>query len=1177
MAYAPLNSVHMMVPFLSSRVAKVTLFLANISLGFGLGSLAFSTSSFLLSGLSRHNVHPSSPVNITNINNFTNAPFWDPDGGTPLPEAVRFFIDLPSIHAPEFFQSVFNAFMFLNNPQSGATKLNILIECIMEGNRTRSLRDSFLLGPNYTMQEILKLLTEAVENFEAQSGTGEEGPSVIATRARVVNVSSAPQPESIPFTADPANVQWKKDVKADRKASKRPTLTLTAVQQLDSKIENLNTNLTTGFSQVVKAIKEQPSANNITSPLGVNWTPIIQGVLTGVAQSFGANVSFPSAAQTPGEVQLKSSSSLPPVNLEPILNRLNEMESKITNIESTLDKTIKELTKVTNDQIMATNNNVNNLTSQIELLAENITKVNDSLSKTNSQVAILFEAITSKDSKGNNNNGSSSNGTNSSGGGVSPQTAPTGPKEIRPGVPIISRHNTTSYEEAVNFLQQHEFELGPQAPEFKNTSNFDPFIHNEIDDDSDSEEDNIIQQERNNILEKGPPTELVEYMGSAKPLEQKVDFKNKIVTADLEAIITPEGLNEVYMAAWYNETNSNIFYLDPETLDKDQFLTHFWLDLIKNNEGRICYFHNYGGYDSIISLPQLLNCQPGLSFKPIMKDGELMCLEVLQETTKLITIKDSIRILPSSLSKLAKDWKVETLKDHFPHYFYLTDIKSTLLYEGIIPEYKCFEPKRTSPEDYEGMQKMFKDSTWSFLEVSKTYIMSDCKALYQVLIKFFESVLAKFPIDPTLSLSAPSTAFKIWRTVQLPWVGKNIADFSNTSWDTYLRQSYNGGIVDVYKFHLTTKGYYYDVNSLYPTAMCEPMPVGTPTKVDSNLWGQNFFGFIDTTVQAPANEYLGLLSIKFQGRLICPGGTFRGLFFSEELKFALAHGYKIIKIHNLIQFQKGGVFQNLILKLNDMKIQAQVQGQPTIRNLAKLLMNSMYGRFGMHTNLEQTAILNSLDYLKYTEVFAIISELIFGDYNLIHYKLKTDIGGVLKSNKLIKEYNTNIKQRTNVAIASAVTAYSRMIINKYKLKALDLGATLYYSDTDSMVIDRELPSTLVDSAKLGLLKLEHTVKEGIFALPKVYYLRTEDNKEIFKAKGYPKTLTRQNYIDLINEQHVTNLTINKWYRSLKDSTVQIRREQPYEIRYLFTKRRRTGYNSTLPLTLDYPQKEGVSL
>ena len=164
-----------------------------------------------------------------------------------------------------------------------------------------------------------------------------------------------------------------------------------------------------------------------------------------------------------------------------------------------------------------------------------------------------------------------------------------------------------------------------------------------------------------------------------------------------------------------------------------------------------------GGYDSILSLPYLLECLPGLSFKPIVKDGEIISLEILQGTTRLLTIKDSLKVLPGSLSKLAKDWKVETLKDHFPHYYWNDSIQATLRYVGQIPPYECFESKRTSKKDYEGMVELFKNTPWSSIEVSKTYIMSDCKALFQVLIKFFETVRGEFPINPINSISAPSS------------------------------------------------------------------------------------------------------------------------------------------------------------------------------------------------------------------------------------------------------------------------------------------------------------------------------------------------------------------------------------------------------------------------------------
>uniref|UniRef100_U9UR54 DNA-directed DNA polymerase n=1 Tax=Rhizophagus irregularis (strain DAOM 181602 / DAOM 197198 / MUCL 43194) TaxID=747089 RepID=U9UR54_RHIID len=58
-------------------------------------------------------------------------------------------------------------------------------------------------------------------------------------------------------------------------------------------------------------------------------------------------------------------------------------------------------------------------------------------------------------------------------------------------------------------------------------------------------------------------------------------------------------------------------------------------------------------------------------------------------------------------------------------------------------------------------------------------------------------------------------------------------------------------------------------------------------------------------MRAPANEYIGLLPIKLQGRLICPGGTFSGLFFSEELKFALENGYQLLEMKLAYSFKRG--------------------------------------------------------------------------------------------------------------------------------------------------------------------------------------------------------------------------------------------------------------------------------
>jgi hypothetical protein len=51
------------------------------------------------------------------------------------------------------------------------------------------------------------------------------------------------------------------------------------------------------------------------------------------------------------------------------------------------------------------------------------------------------------------------------------------------------------------------------------------------------------------------------------------------------------------------------------------------------------------------------------------------------------------------------------------------------------------------------------------------------------------------------------------------------------------------------------------------------MPVGLPRLINPTSYSDSFFGFVDANVKSPIDEYIGLLSIKHQGKLICPAGT----------------------------------------------------------------------------------------------------------------------------------------------------------------------------------------------------------------------------------------------------------------------------------------------------------------
>lgn len=346
--------------------------------------------------------------------------------------------------------------------------------------------------------------------------------------------------------------------------------------------------------------------------------------------------------------------------------------------------------------------------------------------------------------------------------------------------------------------------------------------------------------------------------------------------------------------------------------------------------------------------------------------------------------------------------------------------------------------------------------------------------------------------------------------------------------------------------------------------MCNSMPVGMPKLVNltvKEFLDTDFYGFVEATVTAPVNEYIGLLPIKIKGRLVCPGGRFNGLFFSEELRFALANGYEILEIRRAFSFKRGvNTFLQLITQLNDMKITAQQNKQATIRNLAKLLMNSMYGRFGMHPTFTSHHIWTQQQIKGITKAWMIENRIPLGEFELVTTILNKEWILETQGEKGLRKQLENQGNKTNVAIAAAVTAHSRIIINTFKLEALNQGLELFYSDTDSLVLNGPLPEKFIDSAALGKLKLEHVIKEGIFVMPKVYYLEDEDGNVVSKAKGYSGKLNKAQYLDLL-EGNTLHLEVTKWSRSLKNTYVQILRNQPYDLTFSFNKRKRIFENN----------------
>lgn len=102
---------------------------------------------------------------------------------------------------------------------------------------------------------------------------------------------------------------------------------------------------------------------------------------------------------------------------------------------------------------------------------------------------------------------------------------------------------------------------------------------------------------------------------------------------------------------------------------------------------------------------------------------------------------------------------------------------------------------------------------------------------------------------------------------------------------------------------------------------------------------------------------------------------------------------------------------------------------------------------------------------------------------------------------------------------------------------------LYYSDTDSFVIDRPLSSDLVNK-ELGSMKLEHTISKAVFLAPKVYSFITTDGETITKIKGVSqdivKNLTFEDMESLLIADSSLELTQDKWFSKINSGTINVK-------------------------------------
>lgn len=493
--------------------------------------------------------------------------------------------------------------------------------------------------------------------------------------------------------------------------------------------------------------------------------------------------------------------------------------------------------------------------------------------------------------------------------------------------------------------------------------------------------------------------------------------------------------------------------------------------------------------------------------------------------TKHYTIHDSFKLLPMSLSKLSKGFNVE---------------------HGKLDLWKAVQERY--PNQYKDivdfLDRCDKDNPL-YLE----YLGYDVMALYEVLEVLME--IAGLPQrDFVKRISTASLSRYLFQT---GYKGQQFkGEFSNQTdyeklcsykWyydletEDFIRETYCGGRTEVFKPRLETKGFHYDVNSLYPHVMKNggEYPIGKPDFTDRPALAEQMYrdwqeygaglGFVNCRVFIP-NQPIPPLPVKM-GKLTFPCGEVFGSWTYEELDYAEKNcGVQILEFYAAVHFkQTYPVFERFVECFYQLKEEGSRTKNEPLRTLAKLILNVGYGYTGMRRD-DKTS-LDSIENAHKHERITFMNE---------------DTGYIEIPTEIKAEY-------IQVQVASYVTSRARLVLLKALRDIVNRGGNVYYCDTDSVVCDIPMNPDLVDPDRIGFWDLESTPERGLFLRPKVY-TEIHEGDTLVKFKGVSRETQEQ-------------LDFN-FYESMYSDLIDGEKE------FLMVEKNRTTMRSIM-----YMQKEGL--
>lgn len=506
---------------------------------------------------------------------------------------------------------------------------------------------------------------------------------------------------------------------------------------------------------------------------------------------------------------------------------------------------------------------------------------------------------------------------------------------------------------------------------------------------------------------------------------------------------------------------------DPDNFIYGNNIDDFMKWCQNKRENYLLFFHNLK-FDGEYIISWLLNngyeCikdkkdRHDKSFTTLITDmGQWFSIEIFFETknkrhVNKVTIYDSLKILNFSVEQIAKDFNL---------------------------------PIQKLEIDYNEKREIGHLLT----EQEINYIRNDVEIMSRALKIMFDENLTKMTIA--------SDALNNYKEIN-----KNFRKYFPTlpyEIDKDIRRSYKGGFTylnDIYKGKEIGRGIVFDKNSMYPAKMMyEKMPFGDPIYFDGQYEEDMLYPLYVQTLSCSFEIKDGMLpTIQIKNNLSfipneyiksSDGDIVTLTLTSVDLELFLKH-YNVydLEYHSGWKFRAiKGLFTEYIEYWTNKKIQAKKDNNGALYRIAKLMLNSLYGRFG----------LNPVSRSKYPYL---------DDDGIVRYAM----------------YESEIRDSVYVPIASFITSYARkdIIESSQKIRDYSLqkyGKDLYvYSDTDSIhcLFDEseDLSEVLeIDDYKLGAWKLESKFMRGKYLRQKCYIELDYNEKLNVTVAGLPKKLS----------------------------------------------------------------------